>query len=57
MSQKRAEAVRDALIAAGVEAGRLRALGSGEDRPIDDNSSNEGRARNRRVEIVLEQGQ
>ncbi|MCC6503997.1 MAG: Outer membrane porin F precursor [Alphaproteobacteria bacterium ADurb.BinA280] len=57
LSQKRAEAVRDALIAAGVEAGRLRALGSGEDRPIDDNSSNEGRARNRRVEIVLEQGQ
>jgi outer membrane protein OmpA-like peptidoglycan-associated protein len=55
LSQKRAEAVRDALIAAGVPANRLHAMGAGEDRPIDDNSSSEGRARNRRVEIVLEQ--
>lgn len=55
LSQKRAEAVRDALIAAGVPANRLNAMGAGEDRPIDDNSSSEGRARNRRVEIVLEQ--
>ncbi len=56
LSQKRAEAVRDALIAAGVPANRLHAMGAGEDRPIDDNRSSEGRARNRRVEIVLELG-
>ncbi|MEZ5455639.1 MAG: OmpA family protein [Lysobacteraceae bacterium] len=56
LSQKRAEAVREALIAAGVDGGRLQALGAGEDRPVDDNGSSEGRARNRRVEIVLQQG-
>lgn len=54
LSQRRAEAVRDALIQQGVDGGRLRAVGLGKDRPVADNGSAEGRARNRRVEVVVE---
>ena len=54
LSQKRAEAVREALIQDGVDAARLSALGVGEDRPVADNASDDGRARNRRVEIVVQ---
>lgn len=54
LSQRRAEAVREALIQQGVDAGRLRAMGLGEDRPIADNSTAEGRGRNRRVEVIVE---
>ena len=54
LSQQRAEAVRDALVARGVEASRLVAVGRGSDRPVASNDTPEGRARNRRVEIILE---
>lgn len=54
LSQRRAEAVRDALIQKGVDGSRLRAVGLGKDRPVADNGSAEGRARNRRVEVVVE---
>lgn len=54
LSQRRAEAVRDALIQQGVDGGRLRAVGLGKDRPVADNGTAEGRARNRRVEVVVE---
>ena len=54
LSQRRAEAVRDALIQQGVDGSRLRAVGLGKDRPVADNGSAEGRARNRRVEVVVE---
>lgn len=54
LSQKRAEAVRDALIQDGVDGSRLSALGVGEDRPVADNATEDGRARNRRVEIVVQ---
>ncbi|MCX7562982.1 OmpA family protein [Xanthomonadaceae bacterium XH05] len=53
LSQRRAEAVRDALLQDGVAGSRLTAVGLGKDRPIADNASAEGRARNRRVEIVV----
>ena len=49
LSQRRAETVRDYLIARGVEADRLTALGYGESRPIADNSTATGKAQNRRV--------
>jgi len=54
LSLKRAEAVRDFLIAAGVPAGRLKALGYGEVRPIASNEFKKGRAMNRRIDIVIE---
>lgn len=54
LSLKRAEAVRDYLIAAGIDAGRLTALGYGEVRPIASNEFPKGRAMNRRIDVVIE---
>lgn len=51
LSQKRAEAVRDYLIANGIEASRIVAKGYGPANPIADNSTPEGRAKNRRIEF------
>ena len=51
LSQKRANAVRDALLEAGVERDRLVAYGYGEGVPLVDNSTPEGRAQNRRIEF------
>jgi outer membrane protein OmpA-like peptidoglycan-associated protein len=53
LSQARAEAVRSFLVTKGVEAERISAVGKGESQPIADNKSPEGRANNRRVEIVV----
>ncbi len=54
LGQKRADAVKDQLIARGVAADRIKAVGVGPDRPVADNKSPEGRANNRRVEIIVE---
>jgi len=51
LSEQRASAVRNELILSGVEPGSIRARGLGSGLPIADNSTPEGRARNRRVEI------
>ena len=56
LSDQRAEVVRDYLIDRGVDGERIRAMGLGESRPVASNGSAEGRANNRRVEIVLERG-
>ena len=53
LSQARANSVRAYLVKKGVEPMRMRAVGYGEDRPIDDNSTPEGQAINRRVEFVI----
>jgi outer membrane protein OmpA-like peptidoglycan-associated protein len=53
LSQERAEAVRTYLITQGIAADRVVATGYGETRPIADNTKAEGRANNRRVEIVV----
>lgn len=45
--------VRMALIARGIAASRLRAVGYGESRPIADNMTAAGRAANRRIELVV----
>ena len=52
LSQDRANSVMKYLIGQGVDPNRLTAIGYGPDRPIDDNETDEGRARNRRVEFV-----
>jgi outer membrane protein OmpA-like peptidoglycan-associated protein len=54
LSQRRAETVRAYLIAHGYDSDRIQAHGIGRARPIADNGSPEGRANNRRVEIVVE---
>ena len=54
LSERRANSVRQALIAEGVESSRVNAVGHGEARPIADNSTDDGRAMNRRVEAEVE---
>ncbi len=53
LSDRRAKAVKDALIKRGVSAKRLRSKGYGQAQPIADNDSNEGRATNRRVQFKI----
>jgi outer membrane protein OmpA-like peptidoglycan-associated protein len=54
LSAERAEAVREALIASGVSPEQLNAEGRGEQEPIAENATPEGREQNRRVELLLE---
>jgi outer membrane protein OmpA-like peptidoglycan-associated protein len=54
LSQRRAQTVRDYLVGRGVAADRATSQGFGSSRSIADNKSPEGRANNRRVEIVVE---
>jgi outer membrane protein OmpA-like peptidoglycan-associated protein len=53
LSKKRAEAVKRVLQTAGVSANRMQAAGKGKAQPVADNGSAAGRARNRRVEIIV----
>ncbi|MDC0675754.1 OmpA family protein [Nannocystis radixulma] len=53
LSRRRAEAVRDYLIAEGIAADRLQTRGAGPDEPIADNKTSRGRAINRRIEYKL----
>ncbi|MEA2699183.1 MAG: hypothetical protein QOI66_3454, partial [Myxococcales bacterium] len=53
LSQRRADAVRVYLISRGYPPERIEAHGIGPDRPLADNKSPEGRANNRRVEIIV----
>lgn len=52
LSQKRAEAIVAALVEQGIAGARLSAVGKGSHSPLADNSTEEGRAKNRRVEFV-----
>jgi len=54
LSEARASSVVDALVSRGVAKKRLRAVGHGERRPVANNSSDEGRALNRRIEFKVE---
>lgn len=53
LSLRRAEAVRAAMIARGVPPERLLAAGFGQSQPVGDNTTEDGRARNRRIEIRI----
>jgi outer membrane protein OmpA-like peptidoglycan-associated protein len=51
LSERRAAAVADWLVAKGIDAGRLQSEGMGESQPVADNASEAGRALNRRVQL------
>jgi outer membrane protein OmpA-like peptidoglycan-associated protein len=53
LSERRAAAVRDALLARGVDAARVEAVGFGATHPVADNRTESGRQKNRRIDIVL----
>jgi OmpA-OmpF porin, OOP family len=52
LSENRAKSVMNALLASKIDKGRMTAKGWGQTKPIADNTSEEGKAKNRRVEIV-----
>jgi outer membrane protein OmpA-like peptidoglycan-associated protein len=54
LSQQRADSVRTYLVSRGVKAERVQALGKGEAQPVASNDTPEGRANNRRVEIIVQ---
>jgi len=53
LSQARADSVRNALIERGIDPERMTAVGMGEDFPIATNETEAGRARNRRVDVIV----
>lgn len=53
LSERRAQAVMAYLVKAGVDAAKLKATGYGQDKPVEDNSSSAGRAKNRRIEFLI----
>jgi OOP family OmpA-OmpF porin len=52
LSARRAEAIRAALLAAGLPAGQMVAKGYGPAQPITENETKEGRAKNRRIALT-----
>lgn len=53
LSENRASTVENYLIEQGIKAGRISAVGYGEDQPLQDNSTKAGRQANRRVEVAI----
>jgi OmpA-OmpF porin, OOP family len=55
LSEKRAQAVMDYLVKAGLPAGRFTAQGYGSTQPVSTNDTDEGKAHNRRIEFVVKE--
>ena len=55
LSEKRAQAVMDYLVKAGLPAGRFTAQGYGSTQPVSTNDTDEGKAQNRRIEFVVKE--
>ena len=53
LSERRAHSVVENLVAEGVNRDRIASMGFGESQPVADNSTSEGRRRNRRVDVML----
>jgi len=53
LSQRRADAVKQLLIQNGIAANRIKAIGQGEAHPVASNNTEAGKAKNRRVDIIL----
>jgi outer membrane protein OmpA-like peptidoglycan-associated protein len=54
LSESRAKAVAQYLSAAGIDSNRVTSIGYGEDKPIASNDTAEGKAKNRRIELIVE---
>ena len=52
LSEERADAVKNLLAESGIDASRLETKGWGDSKPVDSNSTPEGKANNRRVEFI-----
>lgn len=53
LSERRADAARTYLLGAGLDTDRVRAMGMGEEEPVDTNDTDAGRQANRRVEVAI----
>jgi OOP family OmpA-OmpF porin len=53
LSQRRAQAVVDYMVRAGMPADRLKAVGYGQTEPVASNDTDEGKAQNRRIEFLV----
>lgn len=53
LSQRRAKSVADAIVSLGIDAGRITSEGKGETNPISDNTTDDGRKKNRRTEMII----
>ncbi len=53
LSERRANAVRDALLADAISPDRMRTIGYGEQFPVASNATSDGRQQNRRVEVII----